>query len=218
MVLSDDQARMAQEAGVAEEEVRGASGAITTALLAMWGKAAEDPLIFSGFSIPQRSAPNAVLVHNWTFASLGLARSLGRDGEMAEALNRAACNPMLGDAIAIARAVRGFADETQPFDVETIGREGREPFYASVGQRLLLLADIPPTQRDEILRALMEGCLRLGPHGLDAGVFVAAALYETGHALPADELRTYRQRLENRSELRIGLSPLVDRLGRTSDA
>ncbi len=210
MLVSDERARLILEAQVPGDEVRGAADVIATELLGVWTKASQDPLVFAGFAIPPPSAPNSTLVHNWTFASLGLARFLGREEEMGKALDGAARHPQLRDAIAIARAVRGAAGDPQPFDVESIRREAKQPFYAAVGQRLMLSVDLPQPVRGEVTHALVEGCLRLGPHGLDAGAFLAAIVHGFDRALSADDVRTYGQRLENSAELRIGLSPLLE--------
>lgn len=82
--------------------------------------------------------------------------------------------PLRQNATAIAQATRFAAGEPAPFDVESVRRERKEPFYAALGQRLLLLAELPPAVREEVTAVLVEQCLHLGPSGLDAGVFTAA--------------------------------------------
>lgn len=210
MLATDTRAEIAREAPLPDEEVLDALHAIATSLECVWERAEADPLIFAGFAIPQRTTPNTVLVHNWTFASIGLARSLDREAGMARALDAAARNDRLGTTIAIARATRFAAGDAASFDAVSIRNEGKEPFYAALGKRLLLIADLPPTVRADITAALLDQCLRLGPSGLDAGVFTAAIVQGSRHEPSQLELSAYRQRLMGIADLRLSLSPLLD--------
>ncbi len=135
---------------------------------------------------------------------------------MAEALDLAARQPLLGDTIAMARAIRAVAGDPESLDVEAIREEPKRPFYASVGRRLMMLDELPEAVRGAVTNVLVDRCLRLGPNGLDAGIFLAAILQKSDRALSADDLRSYRQRLDNNEELRMGLSPLLHRIGGAS--
>lgn len=214
MLVGDKRQSLPIEAVMPVEEFTLDLEAVFSRLLELWKKAAQAPSIFAGFSIPPRTAPNPAIVHNWTFASVGLARSLGKEQEMVDVLDLAAREPVLEGPISVARAIRVADEDTNLFDVEAIHGEKREAFYSALGQRLMLLGSLPETTRSLVIDALLQQSFRLGPRGMDAGIFVAAS---NSHLAPIGRFQdaaTYRRRLENDPELRINLGPMFDRLNR----
>ncbi|KQU22559.1 hypothetical protein ASG63_22160 [Methylobacterium sp. Leaf94] len=129
---------------------------------------------------------------------------------MAQALEIAARQPALQGPIALAKAVRFAAGDQGPLDATSIREEEKDAFYAALGKRLLMLSDLPADIRAEITSALFEQCLRLGPSGLDAGVFMVAIDQDFDRAPLAPEVRAYRRRLDNDSDLRISLALLLE--------
>lgn len=176
----------------------------------VWKAAAENPEIFYGFAIPSRTTPNGVLVHNWTFASLDFAKSLGEMPTMTAAISNAAKRPELEKAIVVARAVRVSAGDPELFDRDAISLERREAFYAALGQRLVLVRDLIPDTRTEATRTLLDRCLQVGPDGLDAGLFLAALEWQIQIDRKSPSAIGYRARLLNDRVLRLGLTPLFD--------
>ncbi|MGE0769015.1 MAG: hypothetical protein AB7L90_21440 [Hyphomicrobiaceae bacterium] len=183
----------------------------------VWRASAENPQIFCGFAIPLPTTPNSVLVHNWTFASLDFAKSLGDMTAMTVAINSAAKRPELEKAIAVARAVRVRAGDPELFDQDAIRLERREAFYAALGQRLVLLRDVMGDTRAEATRAMLDRCLRIGPDGLDAGLFLAALEWEVPIDRKSPSAIGYRERLLNNRSLRLSLTPLFDRVAKQGD-
>lgn len=177
----------------------------------VWVVAAQKPMIFSGFAIPERTAPHAVLVHNWTFASLDFAKSLGAMPAMTAVMKSAAEHPELEKAMSVARAVRVSAGDPELFESAAISRERREAFYAALGQRLVLLRDLTGDTRKDAIMVMLDQCLRVGPHGLDAGLFLAALEWCVRIDRTSSDARGYRERLLNDRLLRQGLAPLFDR-------
>ncbi len=218
MLIGEKGAALASEAALPTDEFETLVGSLFEALLGVWKKAAATPLIFAGFAIPARTAPNRALIHNWTFASVGFARSLGHEPEMSAALASAARDPSLETSIAVARAIRATAGDPETFDVDAIRGEKREAFYAALGQRLALLRDLPEEIRLSVMAVLLEQCFRLGPRGLDAGVFAVASELGTRIEAHTIEAEAYRRRLDNDPDLRLGLAPLFESLRRTGPA
>ena len=218
MLIGEKRAALASEAALPVEEFDAFLSRLFEALLDVWKRAVTTPLIFAGFAIPTPTAPNHTLVHNWTFASVGFARSLGREQEMGAALASAARVPSLETSIAVARAIRITAGDPETFDVEVIREEKREAFYAALGQRLALLRGLPEQIRLRVTALLLEQCLRLGPKGLDAGVFAIASQIGTHVEVHALEAEAYRRRLDNDPDLRLGLAPLFESLRWTGRA
>lgn len=177
-------------------------------LVAMWERAADEPLIFTGFALPPPSEPDRVAVHNWTFASLAIAQVIGATGPVERALDRAARNESLARPIGVARAVRAGID-SEAFSEGGLELEGAEAFYAALGRRLVAMRSLPEDERRGQLLRLLDRCLSLGPSGLDAGVFVAAVdcglRVERGRRIDGYAARTRRS-----PELRHGLLPLID--------
>jgi hypothetical protein len=191
--------------------------AIFEFLLEIWRCAAVEPSLFAGFAIPRRTDADPVVVHNWTFASVDLAKSLGREEEMAAALRVAAGNGSLRTHIEVARAIRLEVDQSRSLKPHTIETESKEAFYAALGFRLAMLVALPEDERAGVIGALVRQCFVLGPSGLDAGVFVAALQLGSPVITASPEAEAYRDRLEGDPDLRFPLAPLLDNL-RESEA
>ena len=64
----------------------------------------------------------------------------------------------------------------------------------------------------------LEQCFRLGPKGIDAGVFAAALEMEIHIETASPEVLAYRLRLDNDPELRLGLIPMFEGLKRSDSS
>lgn len=211
MYLTEHRSDIARDLGFSEEEVTAMVAPLLDTLVKVWQKVPENPLVFSGFAIPPPSIPNPTLVHNWTFASIGFARSLGQADAMAVAMKAAMHHKQLETPMSVARAIRVTAGDIEPFDLQSLRAEKREAFYAALGQRLVLLRALPTETSAEVVNIFLEQCCRLGPKGLDAGVFATAL--EHGIRLEhSPEAASYRRRVDNDAELRLTLRPLFDAL------
>jgi hypothetical protein len=215
MLLTERAEEFVRELSIPQAEFTTMIEPLFEVLLQVWRKAPEVPLIFAGFAFPRPSAPNPTLVHNWTFASIGFARSLGREQEMTAAVEAAAHHPLLETPMAVARLFRVTAGDLETFNIEPIQGENREAFYAALGQRLVQLRALPMNRRTNITTVLLEQCFRLGPKGLDAGVFAAALEIGIQSELLSPEAMAYRRRLDNDPELRLSLAPLFESLKRS---
>lgn len=217
LLLAQNRAELARGLGLSEAVVAKMALPLLPLVQKIWELAAREPLIFSGFAIPPRTAPNAVLVHNWAFASLAFAQSLGELPAMMAAMRDAADHPELGKAIAVARAIRVSAGDPETFDQEVIGAEGRDAFYAALGQRIVLLRALTGEVREAGAKIMLDRCLRVGPHGLDAALFFAALEWNVDVDPASSDAISYRERLRNDRSLRMSLMPLYDRLTRERD-
>jgi hypothetical protein len=203
---------IAQALGLSEVEFAKMLEPLISPLLQLWMTAAEKPHIFAGFSIPQRTVPNPTLVHNWTFASIGLARMLNQEQALAVAMESAGRNPLLETSIMVARAIRTGAGDPVEFDLDAIKKEKREAFYPALGQRLVSLYSLPSDTRNAIITCLLQQCFYLGPNALDAGVFVAALESGIEPEPSSGTALSYRGRLNNDRALRLSLFPFVEKL------
>jgi hypothetical protein len=179
-------------------------------IVELWRRAVERPALFNGFVLPEPTEPNRVIVHNWTFASLAFANAIGRQNAIGSALAAAEATSALRDAMRTARAVR-IAVDGNAFDIGKMAEQSRAAFYAALGERLVLLDSISPEERAKVLPALVERCLKLGPSGLDTGVFTAAI----HHGVSVDRspwLEGYRVRVRADASLRHAMVPLLERL------
>jgi len=191
---------------------------VVEALESFWRAAAGNPLLFAPFAIPIPTAPNQIVIQNWVFVTLGFGRRVGALARLEAAIDHASNNPLLTKSIALAKAIRLTAGDPVVLDFEAIRQEGREPFYAALGERIAYLASMP--ENDDLAQALnvfVERCLVLGPNGLDAGVFSMAL--RTAHiVLPAETIiKGYRNRLDRDRSLVRGLYPLIRVLIRTAN-
>lgn len=216
--LYQEREQIARSLNFSEAEISDLMSEVIAPLEAFWSLAATKPLLFTGFAIPEPTTPNATLIHNWAFATLGFARSVDGGEALLRAVERAAQNPLLGPHIALARAVRLTAGDEEVFDPETIGDETREVFYAALGQRLVHLVTCKPPNRYEVLACLLEQALRHGPNGLD-GSLLALAVGDgvaIDHKSPA--IVAYANRLKNDRALSRSLMPLLRALARQDAA
>ena len=200
------------------DDITAILGGLLTTLLGVWARATTAPSIFAGFAIPPRTKPNPTLVHNWTFASISLARALDQEAAMVEALDVASLQSELEAPISLARALRVTAGDPETFDAERIRGETREAFYAALGQRLVLLGALPHAAGEHAAELLLEQCFRLGPRGLDAGVFAVACNLVSFPTTSSAEAEAYRRRLDNHPDIRLSLAPMYDNLKRKASA
>ena len=126
-----------------------------------------------------------------------------------EALNRAAEEPALRGPIALARAVRLAPGEFQSLTPELICADDAETFYSALGHRLVSLYYVERALREPIIDALLDQCLRLGPRGLDAAVFMAAGPARLEDVRNLSGYHDYIRRVENNRELRLVLLPFL---------
>ena len=181
-------------------------------LLEVWRVAAENPLIFAGFALPRRTHPNGTLVHNWTFATMAFGRAMSVLPDMRDAVAIAEGNPDLQRAISVAKSVRIGAGDPDDFNEEAILRAGSDAFYAALGSRLVVARRLPKDERVAKLSALIRGCFRFGPDGMDCGVLLAALDYELKLDAGSVDAQAYEKRLQDKRDLRMSLFPILKEL------
>jgi hypothetical protein len=207
-LLADRRQQISTEAGLDAGEFRSRLVQFLPLIKSAWKQSEKLPSVFASFSIPQSTKPNTIIVHNWAFASLAFANSLDDRPSMLAALEEAAKVPSLQDGIALARATRLAAGDKDPLDADQIRSEKRDAFYRALGTRLVVLQSVEAGLRGNLVRALLDQCLKLGPRGIDAAVFLFES--ESGtNAVSSIDYSDYEKRLEQNRELRIALSPLL---------
>ena len=73
--------------------------------------------------------------------------------------------------------------------------------------------DLRGPHPEPIVQAFLDQCLRHGPNGLDAAVFLLAGGLELGEPKDNPHYSNYERRLESSHDLRLALTPLLDALG-----
>jgi hypothetical protein len=209
LILADRQEQIASDILLGADKFRERLNSLLDLVFKVWDIAKNSPLIFAQFSLPPPTRPDPVIIHNWAFGSIALAKSLGQFERMQSALVLAAEVPLLKDPIAQARAVRLASGERGPLDPAVIRSESTGAFYAALGQRLIFLKDVSPDERESILEALLDQCLRFGPNGLDAAVFLAAGESRISGRRNSPACTDYLRRLDNNRYLRLSLMPFL---------
>jgi hypothetical protein len=178
----------------------------------LWEVSVDRPLLFASFSFPPKNKANAVIIHNWAFATMRFAE-LTSTSRMEAALTLASTNLELLGPINLARAGKSAEKPLPGPWVEAVRSDDREAFYAALGRRLASLSTSQDeaAETEEMWGVLLEGCLRFGPRELDAAVLLGAARHGLGERARASGLRDYARRLAGR-EQRLALIPLVDLL------
>lgn len=190
---------------------------IFDAIVRMWERSKVEPMIFTTFAIPEPTRPHPTLIHNWAFSSVKFAHLLRRDSEVDQALDTASNEPLLKDAIAIARTfarsgVQAADREAEKRDLRSIEEEGKEAFYAALGKRLAEAQALDMEPRSALIDTLVRRTLRLGPHFLDAATFAFAGANGRDINGASNEIASYRVRLDNERKLRLVIFPLFNLL------
>lgn len=207
-ILADRRQQISTEAGLDAGEFRSRLVQFLPLIKSAWKRSEKSQSVFTSFSIPQSTKPNTIIVHNWAFASIAFANSLDDRPSMLAALEEAAKVPSLQDGIALARATRLAAGDREPLDADLIRSEKRDAFYRALGSRLVVLQSVEVGLRRNLVQAILDQCLKLGPRGMDAAVFLLAA--ESGaSAVSSIDYSDYEKRLEQNRDLRIALSPFL---------
>jgi hypothetical protein len=207
-IIADRWQQIAADAAFDEREFYSQLIEMLPLVKSAWKRAEQLPSVFASFAIPPSTKPNSIIVHNWAFASLAFAQSLNDRASMLATLEEAAKAPALQDGIALARATRLTAGDRERLDSDQIRSESRETFYRALGSRLVVLHSVEEGLRRSIVQALLDQCLKLGPRGIDAAVFLLATQNGANVMSPID-YSDYEKRLVNNRELRVVLSPLV---------
>ena len=209
IILAERQEQIAKDISVSLKEFQSWLHPLLDQIIAVWRQAIKNPGIFASFSFPPRATPNPVIVHNWAFGSMALAKSLGVKDSILAVLDAAAKEPALSGPITLARAVRLGPGELESLNPAAIRSDNAETFYAALGQRLVSLQYVDSASRDAVVDSLLTQCLRLGPNGLDAAVFLTAGGSKLEYLRNALEYSNYVKRVENDRDLRLALMPFL---------
>jgi hypothetical protein len=209
LLLAAKQTKIAKDISVGIEEFRSWLKPILDLLPELWMKAKETPLIFAPFSLPPATMPNSVIIHNWAFASINFALSMGELPSILTTLELAAESSILRDPIFMTRATRLAASDWKRFGTTAIQSEDRKTFYAALGQRLAQIRKIPTDPRASIMQALLDQCFRQGPHGLDLAAFLTAIEMGICNFDANSDYQNYMKRLDNDRDLRLAIAPIL---------
>jgi hypothetical protein len=213
LALAEGQKAIAEDLSTNVATVRSWLNPILERVVSVWTVAKDKPLLFAMFSIPPATRPDPAVIHNWAFASIVFAASLGQEQRVQKVLAEALSQPALADSIALARATRSAAGDDGSIDTTAIRSENRETFYSALGRRLVLVQRIDVLRACEVCSALLDQCLRLGPRAIDAAVFVTALRLEIGGDTPESMRSEYVRRLQEQDrDLRLSLTPVVEML------
>jgi hypothetical protein len=216
MLLANIQEALAEQLSVGREELRSWLVPMVDPIVELWRQAVDRPAGFAPFSLPAATIPNPTIVHNWAFASLMFAASLGRSEEVNAALSAAMAQPALRYPIVLAQATRSTAkDNNISIDPEGIRMESREGFYSALGRRLFVLQRMAGDEFErQLCGALLHQCVRQGPRVLDAAVILAAGRLNL--QVSEIEKSDYVKRMGSDRGLRLALIPLLDLIGTSS--
>jgi hypothetical protein len=209
LLLAARQTKIAKDISVEIDEFRAWLKPMLDLLPNIWMTSKESPLIFAPFSLPPATKPNSVTVHNWAYASINFALSMGELPSILSILESAAEVSVLREPILRARATRLSASNWDKFDPKNIRSEDRKTFYAALGQRLAQLMRIPVQAAADLLEALLDQCLRQGPHGLDLAVFLSAIERGITDFKARPDYQNYIKRLDNDRDLRLAIAPIL---------
>jgi hypothetical protein len=176
----------------------------------LWERAAHEPSLFAPFRLPPTDRPDAVVVHNWVYASLALATALNCKEEMLAAIDRAAGNGLLESAVTLGKSTRSLdPSDSEPISMESIQSESRQTYYDNLGRRLAYLQRLEGEPRDTFCKTLLTLCFRHGPKAIDAAVILEATRFELLPPMTGGDERDYLQRLNSNREARLAIEPLL---------
>lgn len=198
--------RIGEESG-RPAEFRQRARELLAPLVGVWRVAAKRPLIFAAFSLPPRSSPDRVIVHNWAFASLEFAWWLDATGDVERAIDVASADGPLLEGVSVARAVQGVVAPV--LDAGKVAAERADAFYAALGERLASMGDRQDPEAAANLRVLLNRSMELGPRGEDAALLASARGMGVWLEAEAAPVVAYTAKLRRDPRLRLSLSPLL---------
>lgn len=207
LLLAATWRQIADDLGSSQEDFREELGQLVEPLRVLWEQAAGRPLIFAGFAIPPRTAPDAVRVHNWTYATLEFLGSLGSPNALRAALRDAERNQALTDPMSVARAKH--AAEGGGFDPSVLGSERPSAFYAALGQRLVSVLVRDDARASDQVEVLLNRCMEVGPRGEDAALLLEARRRSIRLDPNSGSVADYLARVRQDPRLRLSLTPLL---------
>lgn len=175
----------------------------------MWSTVIEAPKLLAPFSIPESVGPNPTSVHNWTYASLRLARDLDQESEMLKFLRNISSPSGLRDPIELAIATGALSSGAEDKQETDLSNEGDDAFYAGLGRRLVRVLTEEMDVAKQLCNELLQQCLTRGPRGLDAGVLVEANRLKVTSGADQTLVQDYLQRLHADQSMQMALWPLV---------
>ena len=209
LILAERQEQIAKDISVSVDEFRTWLRPFLDLIVRVWSHARKNPIIFAPSAFPPSTKPSPVIIHNWAFGSIAFARSLCEQDKILSALKLAADEPALKEPIALARAIRLAPGELESFDPTSIRSDNAETFYSALGRRLVSLQHVDADSRTSIVDALLNQCLRYGPNGLVAAVFLTAGRPSIERLADTPEFLNYAKRVENNRDLRLALMPFL---------
>ncbi|SEN82162.1 hypothetical protein [Bradyrhizobium sp. OK095] len=175
----------------------------------MWSIAVNKPRLLAPFSIPEPTSPNAITVHNWTYASLRFAKDLDQEDRMLQFLKGIDSPVSLRDPIDLAIATGALSANFKDQQDRNLSDEGNDSFYAGLGRRLVRVLSEEDDVAKRICSELLQQCLARGPRGLDAGVFAESLRLKIANDASRTLVQDYMQRLNSDPSMRLALWPLV---------
>lgn len=210
LLLAREGDKIVTESGLDANEFRNTLLDLVNSIVNLWRTAANRPLIFAGFSIPPKTSPNKNIVHNWTFATLEFARYLNIPTGLVQALDEAAQNDLLADPIAVARAIQTEASDA--LDPKIVNYEKADAFYAALGQRLIGINNQTDTEAIVNAQLLLNRCFQVGPRGEDAALLLIANQLSIRFLPESADVANYVAKVRRHPQLRLSLTPLVQRV------
>jgi hypothetical protein len=175
----------------------------------IWSAAINRPALLAPFSIPEPTGPNQTIAHNWTYASVRLAKDVGQEEQMLEFLRGIESPRSLRTPIELALTTGATSEEVQFRLGDDLDSESDEAFYSGLGRRLVRVLTVEQFDAEAQCHDLLQQCLIRGPRGLDAGVLAEAHRLGVAKNVDQDLVRDYIHRLENDRQLRLAIWPLV---------
>lgn len=210
-MLSTRHAQIVSDAKLDETIFTGQLQDIFNMVVAVWRRAAKRPVILASFSLPPPTKPSSTIIHNWAYASVDFGLSIGKRSEILDELADAEKHPDLKDAISFGRSARLGGAQIDVVTKEALARESRDAFYAALGNRLLQVRALGGSTGSALLEMLIDKCFKVGPNGLDCGVFLLARGIDPLAITKNPEFINYRTRLEQSRDrdLRFSLFPML---------
>ncbi len=87
---------------------------------------------------------------------------------------------------------------------------GRPAFYAALGRRLVAIQSLDEEQGEELCKALLDQCFRLGPRSIDAAVFLSVLKLNLSGYVSQTEHSDYIKRIGDNRDLRLTLVPILE--------
>lgn len=213
--LASEFEKLARDVNMTEQAFADRLAPLVDLLANFWRKVAVRPTLLASFSIPPKTAPNAILAQNWALVSTQFASKLGQLESIEREIEAAAvANPTIRHAVERSRVINSLGNAVpSAIEPELVRTESETVFYLNLGVRLAKASVESDPEARRLCQLLVDMCAIHGPQTADLGVFALASRLKLQIGENDAVFGEYVRRLKANRDLYLQIYPFLGLLG-----